>query len=526
MGLITNTISFIVWLQPSTRKLTISPAVLILAIFDTIVLWNDSSYYWFIDVSGMPLPGPSTRCDIRNYVSHVTSCSVAWLLVVTTGSRLSAVWKPARERSLHSRKTAAIFSISIVLILCLINIPVLLTYDPITCQVVDSMTSYVRYLLPIQFFLVHVLLPDGLLIIGNIFLVVLFRKNHCLAFKRHWKISGEHHDSSPARSSTTGVAFLNTIQNECGSTGFKSTTNNTPEYSTQCLPKPSTSTESEAQHETLVEPFIYSRRLHCEVSHGQVYSEQTNSNSSKSDNFDADDGIGDDTEGDKSNGEGSGRRLQGKHRGGDVAQNCENTRAPQRMSIEEMSDDLDSITEEETDKRDDVLDASNGSHGERHQVQHDHGGHRVELNLKREVTKDAVQNHNNVAVLDPQNIQERKQSTFNPVKHSMRPTELSVRMTKLAVAMSCIHLCLTAPYIFMFSYSNLNGAYLWGEIGFVFRWIHEYALLLLYLNCTVNFFVYLAYIQPFKQELRRFGRKCCALVKTNRVSPSGQGNGI
>ena len=217
MGLITNTISFIVWLQPSTRKLPISPAVQILAIFDTIVLWNDSSYYWFSDVFGMPLPGPSTRCDIRNYVSHVTSCSVAWLLVVTTGSRLSAVWKPARQRSLHSRRTAAIVSIVIVLILCLINIPVLLTYDPITCQVVDSMTSYARYLLPIQFLLVHAVLPDGLLIIGNIFLVILFRKNR-LTFNRHldasWKISEEYRKSSQAMSTTTGAALLNKVQKQ------------------------------------------------------------------------------------------------------------------------------------------------------------------------------------------------------------------------------------------------------------------------------------------------------------------------
>ena len=529
MGLITNTLSFIVWLQPSTRKLTISPAVLILAIFDTIVLWNDSSYYWFSDVFGMPLPGPSTRCDIRNYVSHVTSCSVAWLLVVTTGSRLSAVWKPARQRSLHTRQTTAIVSVAIMLILSLINIPVLLTYDPITCQVVDSMTSYARYLLPIQFLLVHAVLPDGFLIIGNIFLVVLFRK-HRLAFKRQWKISKEHRESSPAGSITTGVALLNMVHTKYEPIGLQTDSPDSPEYPThhfvQLVPKPSTSTQLEAQSETPVEPFSYSKRVNCEVPRQNINAEYNHPNYLKTEKRDAKGDVGGKAEDGKSIGGWSERRLEGRHKNGDVTQNYGNTRGSQRMSIEEISGELESITDDETDKKEGIQNVSKGPFDEGHRVQHDHGGHRVKYNLKgEEDATDTVQYCDSMTVQDPQSNQKGKQSTFKSVKHHIRPSELTARVTKLAVAMSCIHLCLTAPYIIMFSYSNLHGAFLWGEIGFVFRWVHEYVLLLLYLNCTVNFFIYIAYIPPFKRELGRFGRKCCALLKKNSVYPSGQGIG-
>ena len=530
MGLISNTISFIVWLQPSTRKLTISPAVLILAIFDTIVLWNDSSYYWFSGVFGKPLPGPSTRCNIRNYVHLVTSCSAAWLLVVTTGSRLSAIWKPARVRSLHSRKTVAIVSVAIVLILCLINTPVLSTYDPITCQVVASMTSYARYLLPIQFLIVHVILPDGLLIIGNIFLVVLFRKHRCLAFKRHWKISEEHREFSQAASTTAGVILPDRVQNSNELIELKTNRTESPEYSThhfaQLSAKPSTSTQLETQSEAPVEPFTYNRRLNCEVLCDNIYVEHNAPNVAKPDDCESERGIGDSTEDDKSMGEESERRLEGRHNNRDVTRNDENERGSQRMSSEEMSDDLESITENETDKGDGVRNAINGPLGEKREVQHDHGGHHDEHNFQRGTTKGPVQCCHNMALQGPQNNQERKQPTFNSVKHKMRPTQLYVRVTKFAVTISGIHLCLTAPFIIMLSYSNFKGAFLWGEIGILFLGIHESALLLLYLNCTVNFFVYLAYIPPFKQELRRVGRKCCALMRKNSVYPSGQGNGV
>ena len=198
-GLIFNLLSLILWCQPSLRRLPLSVYIIFLCVTDTFNLWWFNSYTWFLKVFHSAMPGPVRLCNVRFYMSFVGASTSTWLLVMLTIERLVAVWRPLRAKLWNSHIRATYLSLGLLVILALLFLPVLWSYNE-DCSVKSQMSSYVLHILSLKTLLVISIIPDSILICGNIRLLLAVRQS----VRTMDDINGSQRRRSECETSTSG----------------------------------------------------------------------------------------------------------------------------------------------------------------------------------------------------------------------------------------------------------------------------------------------------------------------------------
>ncbi len=142
LGLICNSLSFLVILKSQIRKTSTGVYLCVLAFADIFSLSAQTSIYWAYPILGRELPMFETRAVKQFALSFAPSLS-AMSIVCVTVDRFMAVWLPFQAKSLTTRKRAMVVIGLVTLSLAIIYSPSLvgLASDPEIKKSIRSFTS-------------------------------------------------------------------------------------------------------------------------------------------------------------------------------------------------------------------------------------------------------------------------------------------------------------------------------------------------------------------------------------------------
>lgn len=124
VGTICNTLSIIVFFQPSLRHLTVSLLLIFLAVADSLILYIGALDEWIKTFMGWYMSAStSLTCKIYRYTYSVISSMSSWIMVLLAIERVISLSLPFRAKIIFTKKTVCLILVSILLILCILNIP-------------------------------------------------------------------------------------------------------------------------------------------------------------------------------------------------------------------------------------------------------------------------------------------------------------------------------------------------------------------------------------------------------------------
>ena len=121
-GLIGNTLSFIVMIQPQNRVKSFCIYACALAVSDSLMLVNSALYYYKTDISSLS-NWRGAECPLFVYFFHVFPVYGVWVIVCMTLDRYVAIRHPLRNILWCSPRTARTAVIVLAPIVCFIKVP-------------------------------------------------------------------------------------------------------------------------------------------------------------------------------------------------------------------------------------------------------------------------------------------------------------------------------------------------------------------------------------------------------------------
>ena len=181
LGLVGNSLVFIVLTKSSMRQTTCSIYLRFLAVFDSLVLCVNLVRYWIIHVTDYDLRDYSAAvCKIHTWAAYWTSYTSAWLLVSVTVERCVSVWFPHKVKTFCTKRKTYIIIIAIILIMALINAHYLYglgdkfdTAENVTyCDsIYDDHDYFFTFIWPWVDLSIYSLLPSTILTVCNISII-------------------------------------------------------------------------------------------------------------------------------------------------------------------------------------------------------------------------------------------------------------------------------------------------------------------------------------------------------------------
>ena len=121
IGLIGNTLSFLVMMRPHNRKVSCCVYMAALAVADNVMLIN-AGYYWYVtDIARRPWF--RTECYLFAYFFHVFSLAGAMLIVILTIDRFIAICHPLKRTSWCTHTKARHVAIFVFPVTFLVELP-------------------------------------------------------------------------------------------------------------------------------------------------------------------------------------------------------------------------------------------------------------------------------------------------------------------------------------------------------------------------------------------------------------------
>lgn len=177
-GTLGNLISFLVLLFTPMNKSPVSVYLMVVAWSDSIVLWWDSSFFWFIEVAGSPLHGVTRHCNVRMAVPITATFVSTWLVTILTLERLIAVWKPFKMKQWQSRQRSIWMSVVTIVVATIMFCPIYLAFDTSGyCSVIPGWETYVQYGMTWCWVIFVNILPDSLLFFANILILIFLYRS-------------------------------------------------------------------------------------------------------------------------------------------------------------------------------------------------------------------------------------------------------------------------------------------------------------------------------------------------------------
>ena len=122
LGLVGNSLVFVVLTKSSMKQTTCSLYLRFLTVFDSLVLCVNLGRYWIIQMTHYDLRNYSPFvCMIHTWASYWVSYTSAWLLVFVTVERCFSVWFPHKVKMFCTKRKTYIIIMVIILIMALIN---------------------------------------------------------------------------------------------------------------------------------------------------------------------------------------------------------------------------------------------------------------------------------------------------------------------------------------------------------------------------------------------------------------------
>ncbi len=140
LGIIANTLSFIVIQLSEIRATSTGVYLSVLACSDIVCLTLWASLLWAIPVLGRSFPGLH-MCNVSQFGVALFSSLSAMLIVCVTTDRFIAVWFPFRAKELTTRVRALCVIIALTLCLLALFLPVLFSFTD-KCVVIESLKLY------------------------------------------------------------------------------------------------------------------------------------------------------------------------------------------------------------------------------------------------------------------------------------------------------------------------------------------------------------------------------------------------
>ncbi|XP_041363545.1 C-C chemokine receptor type 1-like [Gigantopelta aegis] len=122
LGLVGNTIVFVVLAKSSMRETTTSLYLRFLAVFDSLVLYVGLMRHWIIYLVEYDIRDYSpVVCKIHTWGNYWAIHTSAWLLVSVTLERCFSVWFPHKVKMICTRRKTYTIIITIMLVLATLN---------------------------------------------------------------------------------------------------------------------------------------------------------------------------------------------------------------------------------------------------------------------------------------------------------------------------------------------------------------------------------------------------------------------
>lgn len=120
-----NSMSFIVFNNPSVQQFNTAFLLQCLAVTDTLTLWAQTLGSLLGKLTGKYRQSDAT-CKIMNYLQHIPTTVSSWVLVLLSLERVIILSLPFRAKLICTRKRAITLLSSVVVIIVLIFIPIII----------------------------------------------------------------------------------------------------------------------------------------------------------------------------------------------------------------------------------------------------------------------------------------------------------------------------------------------------------------------------------------------------------------
>ncbi|XP_041363497.1 G-protein coupled receptor 183-like [Gigantopelta aegis] len=122
LGLVGNTLSFVVLSKSSMRETTTSLYLRFLAVYDSLVLYMGLMRWWIIYLIEYDIREYSVVvCKIHTWGAYWTTHTSAWLLVSVTVERCFSVWFPHKVKIICIKRNTYVIIATIMLVFAMLN---------------------------------------------------------------------------------------------------------------------------------------------------------------------------------------------------------------------------------------------------------------------------------------------------------------------------------------------------------------------------------------------------------------------
>ena len=195
LGIIGNTLSFLVMMRPHNRKVSCCVYMASLAVADNVMLIN-AGYYWYItDIARRPWF--RTECYLFGYLFHVFSLASAMLIVILTIDRFIAICHPLKRTSWCTHTKARHVAIFVFPVTFLVELPYYFfvrIIDKTTCAGFGAQ-GRASLVLSWVYMFINAWLPFIAIIILNTYIIVTVRRSTKLTLR----------DNGHSRSTVTSI---------------------------------------------------------------------------------------------------------------------------------------------------------------------------------------------------------------------------------------------------------------------------------------------------------------------------------
>lgn len=195
VGTIGNILSFTVLTRPKTRRYSTAVFLIALTIVDFIAMWSGLIRIILEGYMGIDIRNIGTGlCKLHIFLIYASTHASSWLIVGVTVERIVCVWMPLKMRQVRSQKLALLVCGVILLTVSVINSHLLVGFElsvyddgnilnstELICQPPQNTYGiFIDKVWPWIDMTLLFLLPFGIIIIGNMLIIVRVRMSRAM----------------------------------------------------------------------------------------------------------------------------------------------------------------------------------------------------------------------------------------------------------------------------------------------------------------------------------------------------------